>query len=1236
MPFADFDEFLAAGGSASDNCALDSSSFVMISEVSDMMTCPETVTRMYEIADSCGLLDTCTHIVTIDDTTPPMITCPADVSFECDAVGDFGMATATDLCDLVVDITFTDVTVADMCPQVIERTWIATDDCGNSSMCTQTIMIDDTTPPTIMCPSDVSFECDAVGDFGMATATDNCDLVVDITFSDVTVADMCPQVIERTWVATDDCGNSSMCTQTIMIDDTTPPTIMCPSDVSFECDAVGDFGMATATDNCDLVVDITFSDVTVADMCPQVIERTWVATDDCGNSSMCTQTIMIDDTTPPTIMCPSDVSFECDAVGDFGMATATDNCDLVVDITFSDVTVADMCPQVIERTWVATDDCGNSSMCTQTIMIDDTTPPTIMCPSDVSFECDAVGDFGMATATDNCDLVVDITFSDVTVSDMCPQVIERTWVATDDCGNSSMCTQTIMIDDTTPPTIMCPSDVSFECDAVGDFGMATATDNCDLVVDITFSDVTVADMCPQVIERTWVATDDCGNSSMCTQTIMIDDTTPPTIMCPSDVSFECDAVGDFGMATATDNCDLVVDITFSDVTVADMCPQVIERTWVATDDCGNSSMCTQTIMIDDTTPPTIMCPSDVSFECDAVGDFGMATATDNCDLVVDITFSDVTVADMCPQVIERTWVATDDCGNSSMCTQTIMIDDTTPPTVMCPADITAECGEEYDPGMATATDNCDLVVDVTFSDVTVADMCPQVIERTYTATDDCGNSSTCVQTITIDDTTPPTIMCPSDVSFECDAVGDFGMATATDNCDLVVDITFSDVTVADMCPQVIERTWVATDDCGNSSMCTQTIMIDDTTPPTIMCPSDVSFECDAVGDFGMATATDNCDLVVDITFSDVTVSDMCPQVIERTWIATDDCGNSSMCTQTIMIDDTTPPTIMCPSDVSFECDAVGDFGMATATDNCDLVVDITFSDVTVSDMCPQVIERTYTATDDCGNTSTCLQTIMIDDTTPPTIMCPADVSFECDAVGSFGMATATDNCDLVVDVTFSDVTVADMCPQVIERTWLATDDCGNSSTCLQTIMIDDTTPPTITCPADMTVECVEMYDAGMATATDNCDLVVDVTFADVTVSASCPQVIERTYTATDDCGNSSTCLQTITIDDTTPPTIMCPSDVSFECDAVGSFGMATATDACDPVVDITFEDVTVSESCPQVIERTYTATDDCGNTSTCLQTITIDDTTPPTIMCPSDVSFECDAVGDVWNGYGDR
>jgi len=145
-------------------------------------------------------------------------------------------------------------------------------------------------------------------------------------------------------------------------------------------------------------------------------------------------------------------------------------------------------------------------------------------------------------------------------------------------------------------------------------------------------------------------------------------------------------------------------------------------------------------------------------------------------------------------------------------------------------------------------------------------------------------------------------------------------------------------------------------------------------------------------------------------------------------------------------------------------------------------------------------------------------------------------------------------------------------------------------------------------PAPTTINCPATPSFTQATATDACDPSVGLTSADVTTPGNCPgnYSVTRTWTATDDCGNTSTASQTINVHDITAPVIASlPAPTTINCPATPSFTQATATDACDPSVDLTSADVTTPGNCPgnYSVTRTWTATDDCGNTSTASQTI---------------------------------
>ena len=170
-----------------------------------------------------------------------------------------------------------------------------------------------------------------------------------------------------------------------------------------------------------------------------------------------------------------------------------------------------------------------------------------------------------------------------------------------------------------------------------------------------------------------------------------------------------------------------------------------------------------------------------------------------------------------------------------------------------------------------------------------------------------------------------------------------------------------------------------------------------------------------------------------------------------------------------------------------------------------------------------------------GCSSTCNSSVLVMDTVPPTITAPPDVTLECPADTSpngTGTAVAHDGCSSVV-VTFNDV-VANSCggSKVITRTWTATDACGNSANAVQKITLRDTTPPTLTVPANVSVAFTSDLSpstTGLATAQDTCSSAT-VAFSDVvSILGDGSQIITRTWKATDDCGNSSSGVQTITL-----------------------------------------------------------------------------------------------------------
>src|SRR5205823_6408752 len=111
------------------------------------------------------------------------------------------------------------------------------------------------------------------------------------------------------------------------------------------------------------------------------------------------------------------------------------------------------------------------------------------------------------------------------------------------------------------------------------------------------------------------------------------------------------------------------------------------------------------------------------------------------------------------------------------------------------------------------------------------------------------------------------------------------------------------------------------------------------------------------------------------------------------------------------------------------------------------------------------------------------------------------------------------------------------------------------------------------------------------------------------------------------CSNGSTqstAMVTLTVRDTTAPSISCPAPVIAECTgnrhAVVDPGAATAGDVCSPVA-VTNPSLGAFPLGTTV--TAFTASDACGNGASCQSSVTVVDTTPPSIGCPAPIVAEC-------------
>ena len=289
---------------------------------------------------------------------------------------------------------------------------------------------------------------------------------------------------------------------------------------------------------------------------------------------------------------------------------------------------------------------------------------------------------------------------------------------------------------------------------------------------------------------------------------------------------------------------------------------------------------------------------------------------------------------------------------------------------------------------------------------------------------------------------------------------------------------------------------------------------------------------------------------------------------------------------------------------------------ASATDNCGEVTIEVSSETIAGDAAGNyTVVRTFTATDDAGNSTSATQTITVEDTTSPEFTSiPADYTTECSDDLILDDASATDNCGEVTIEVSSETIAGDAAGNyTVVRTFTATDDAGNSTSAAQTITVQDTTAPEFTSiPADYTSECSDDLILDDASATDNCgEVTIEVSSETIAGDAAGNYTVVRTFTATDDAGNSTSATQTITVEDTTSPEFTTiPADYTSECSDDLILDDASATDNCGEVtIEVSSETIAGDAAGNYTVVRTFTATDDAGNSTSATQTITVEDTT---------------------------
>ncbi|MFN0173273.1 MAG: HYR domain-containing protein [Saprospiraceae bacterium] len=730
------------------------------------------------------------------------------------------------------------------------------------------------------------------------------------------------------------------------------------------------------------------------------------------------------DTIDPEIFCPVSDTIQlpqgaCDTVLNYTV-TATDDQGTAIVIQLSGPTSGSVFPVGISTcVFLATDLAGNTATCAFTFTVESSAPPILDCDDLVTIELDSscartlafseilLGFYGCAS-----DYIVEV---DKTVPFGNGPWLPATFNASDkgktyqsrvtNLESGNRCWGNVNILDKIGPVFNCP-DIIVSCaeenisplflkDSLGlSAAIPQVSDACGSVNTPTYIDNTVSYSCDtpytKIVSRTWITSDQSGNTGTCIQSIKKHLHTLAEIQLPPDVTLHCPDANVTPEVTGTpfvlfngkkysmeNNTLCEISAFYEDYPLALPCGDVrVRRLWEYFDFCTGLSEgpFLQNIFILDESAPSISCPGSILMTvsadtCHAVVDLPDAVLTDACSQLAtfqafweenglsktligsmaDFVGNDSTSYDtlgvmgsvLIPVgVTTFTYVTEDSCGNTGDCSFTLTVADMQPPVARCDTFSTRQLlatgilaigAGELDNG---STDACTPIsfktrflqptpclVDTLWTD-TLRFCCLDQIDtldavlRVYdipvpsgsvSASFGAGHFSDCAMKIAITDINPPACEAPQNLMVNCenfDPTLDYGMlasmSCAVDSMALEVDYTQFDT----VCSRgTLTRIFRVFDTAGNMGSCTQAIIVDYLQDYFVKFPNDMIVTiCDGTNNYGEpAFFGQNCE-DFDLDFTDVTftvVPDACYK-IERTWEITNRCKYDSLAALTVV------------------------------------------------------------------------------------------------------------------------------------------------------------------------------------------------------------------------------------------------------------------------------------------------------------------------------------------------
>lgn len=738
----------------------------------------------------------------------------------------------------------------------------------------------------------------------------------------------------------------------------------------------------------------------------------------------------------PTMICPGNSIVNsdpttCGVIVNYTIPTCSSNC-IGTTITQTDaigLTSGDFFPV---GTWFIEYTITNgveSSTCIFKVEVLDVTAPVIICPANTTVPVDANCNFiipnyflnGDVTATDNCFIdIYDQTPAPGSINNGAGENQLITMSAADSSGNISTCSFTITNVDLIDPTAICPPNqttpAGINCEGtLQDYiALGTYSDNCDInpiVTQIPAQGTTFTNS----ITVTHTVVDISGNSIFCSFDVTVEDIQAPSITCPNDTILYVDGsceylVADFsGLTTSIDNCDPILSYSQTPIVGSKISGNNTNHfiSISVTDASNNTSVCSFNVTLIDTIAPQFGNCNDTTFYLNSMCQHTLQNFVpivgyfENCSNVATSQVPPIGTIITSATSTPLTLTIQDGDGNVNTCTLNVITVDTISPQVTnCPPNITVNAGAndclfvlgDYTTGII-ANDQCGGAISYSqFPTIGSAVSAGSAQTVTISVADVSNNVSTCSFLVTVNDVTPPELICPLNPSVSANAICEFelpnyqALLNVVDNCGVISSFTqtppIGTIISGNGTQQLISL--FATDQYNNTSSCSFTITVEDVIAPTITCPGNQSVAINSncqytIPDFSsLVTVTDFCDGAPIITQSPQ-VGTLISGIIDVTITATDASGNQASCIFETAPLDTESPSISCPMDIA-QCNPIVNYSIPNGFDNCGLVT-VTQTDATgLSTGSTFPVGNTiltYQASDIVENTQQCSFTVTI-------------------------------------------------------------------------------------------------------------------------------------------------------------------------------------------------------------------------------------------------------------------